>query len=100
MNFLAILFITLKSVIYGASVFFTGYLTENVHISDILALRFLLSFIVMWILDDREQLSTFYQHRGDFKNFKDSADKYRLKGFIQKKRPFAIYEGNDCGRTF
>ena len=40
----------LKSVIYGSSVFFTGKLTETVDILDILALRFLMSFVVFWLL--------------------------------------------------
>ena len=42
--FLAIL----KYVIYGSSVFFTSSLTESCDVLDVLALRFLLSFVVMW----------------------------------------------------
>ena len=50
MVFLTYLFATLKSVIYGLSVFFTGDLSENTDVLDILALRFLLSFVVLWFL--------------------------------------------------
>ena len=50
MGFLVILFIVLKSAIYGLSVFFTGKLTESIDVLDILALRFLLSAAVLFIL--------------------------------------------------
>ncbi len=40
----------LKYVIYGSSVFFTGELEESVGVTDILALRFLMSFTFMWLL--------------------------------------------------
>ena len=50
MLFLAYLCAILKSVIYGTTIFFTTSLNENVEVFDILALRFLLSFIVMWLL--------------------------------------------------
>lgn len=38
----------LKNVVYGTSVFFTGSLTASTDVWDVLALRFLLSFVVMW----------------------------------------------------
>lgn len=44
------LFAILKNVVYGTSVYFTGALTESTDVLDVLALRFLLSFIVMWML--------------------------------------------------
>ena len=50
MNLLAYFATLVKSVIYGSTVFFTGKLTETVNILDILALRFLLSFTVIWLL--------------------------------------------------
>ena len=50
MLFLAYLFAVLKSTIYGLSIFFTKALTENVDVIDILALRFLLSFVVIFLL--------------------------------------------------
>ena len=50
MNLLAYLCALLKGVIYGSTVFFTGKLNESVDVLDILALRFLLSFTVMWLL--------------------------------------------------
>lgn len=49
MNLLAYFAAILKSVIYGSTVFFTGRLTETVDVLDILALRFLLSFVVIWL---------------------------------------------------
>lgn len=50
MLFVTYLFAIVKSVIYGLSVFFTGGLLENLDVLDVLALRFLLSFVVFWFL--------------------------------------------------
>lgn len=50
MVLLAYLFTVLKNVVYGASVFFTGALSDNVDVLDILAIRFILSFIVLYLL--------------------------------------------------
>jgi len=50
MSFIVYSFAVLKSVIYGLSVFFTGNLTSSVDVLDVLALRFILSFAVLWIL--------------------------------------------------
>lgn len=50
MNFLAYLCAVLKCVIYGSTIFFTSKLTASVDVMDVLALRFLLSFAVMWAL--------------------------------------------------
>lgn len=50
MIFLTYFFTILKSVIYGLSVFFTSGLSENCDVLDILALRFLMSFAVLWLL--------------------------------------------------
>lgn len=50
MSFLAYIFSFLKSVIYGSTIFFTGELTESTDVLDVLALRFLMSFTVMWLL--------------------------------------------------
>ena len=47
---LAYLFAVLKNVVYGTTVFFTGALTESTDVLDVLALRFLMSFVVMWLL--------------------------------------------------
>lgn len=47
---LAYLCVILKSVIYGSSVFFTAQLTQSVDVLDVLALRFLMSFVVLWLL--------------------------------------------------
>ena len=50
MNALAYLFAILKGIIYGSTVFFTGQLLESTDVLDVLALRFLMSFAVMWLL--------------------------------------------------
>ena len=50
MNLLAYLFALLKSIIYGSTVFFTGQLTASVDVLDVLALRFLMTFVFMWLL--------------------------------------------------
>ena len=50
MNFLAVLCVVLKNLIYGSAILFTKHLTENVDVADILALRFLISFVFIWLL--------------------------------------------------
>ena len=50
MTVIAYLFAILKNAIYGTTVFFTGELTENVDVLDVLALRFLMSAVVFWLL--------------------------------------------------
>lgn len=50
MNLLAYLFLFLKGVIYGSTPYFTGALSKSCDVLDILALRFLLSLCVMWLL--------------------------------------------------
>ena len=51
MTALAYLFTVLKNIIYGSTKFFTTGLDANgVDVLDILALRFLLSFSVLWLL--------------------------------------------------
>lgn len=40
----------LKNAIYGCTVFFTSSLNETTDILDILSLRFLMSFVVLWLL--------------------------------------------------
>lgn len=50
MNFFVILCMLLKNIIYGLSVLFTGNLTESLDVLDVLALRFLMSFVVMFLL--------------------------------------------------
>lgn len=53
---LALFFSFLKNVIYGASVFFTGALSASVDVLDILALRFLMSFLVLFVLKQTKVL--------------------------------------------
>lgn len=50
MSILIFLLAFLKNAIYGTSVFFTGSLTSSVDVTDVLALRFLMSFAVLWLL--------------------------------------------------
>ena len=50
MNFLAYFCAVMKCVIYGSTVFFTSDLTSSMDVLDLLSLRFLLSFAVLWLL--------------------------------------------------
>ena len=50
MTFIIYAMAFLKNVIYGTSVFFTGELSASVDVLDILALRFLMSFLVLFLL--------------------------------------------------
>ena len=50
MEILAVLCITLKSIIYGSSIFFTGKLTESTNVFDVLAIRFLITVTVLFLL--------------------------------------------------
>lgn len=47
---LAYIFTILKNVIYGASVFFTSSLSNSTDVLDLLSLRFLMSFTVLFLL--------------------------------------------------
>lgn len=47
---LAYIFTILKNVIYGSSVYFTSTLSHSVDVLDLLALRFLMSFTVLFLL--------------------------------------------------
>ena len=50
MIILSYLFAVLKNIIYGITPFFTGTLSQGTSVMDVLALRFLVSFAVMWVL--------------------------------------------------
>lgn len=50
LDFIIYSFAVLKNVIYGSSIFFTSRLTNNVDVLDILALRFLMSFVALLFL--------------------------------------------------
>ena len=50
MNILAYLSAVGKCIVYGATPFFTGALSKNMDVLDLLSLRFLLSFVVFLIL--------------------------------------------------
>ena len=47
-SFIVFSFAILKNVIYGSSIFFKSKLSHNVDVLDKLALRFLMSFTVMF----------------------------------------------------
>lgn len=49
-SILAYCFAVLKNAIYGTTIFFTGTLSATVDVLDILALRFLMSLVVFWLL--------------------------------------------------
>lgn len=50
MKFFAYLAIVVKNIILGLSIFFTAKLTESTDVFDVLALRFIMSFVVLWLL--------------------------------------------------
>ena len=50
MNILAYFSSIGKCIIYGSTPFFTGALSENMDVLDLLSLRFLLSLVVLWML--------------------------------------------------
>ena len=50
MEFVVYLFAILKNMIYGSTVFFTGELSASVDVLDVLALRYLMSLVVFWLL--------------------------------------------------
>ena len=50
MTVIAYLFAVLKNAVYGTTVFFTSELTQSTDVLDVLALRFLMSAVVFWIL--------------------------------------------------
>lgn len=50
MTVIAYLFAILKNAVYGTTVFFTRELTASTDVLDVLALRFLLSAAVFWLL--------------------------------------------------
>jgi drug/metabolite transporter (DMT)-like permease len=49
-TFLAYLFAVLKNAVYGTTVFFTSELTQSTDVLDVLALRFLMSAVIFWLL--------------------------------------------------
>ena len=68
--FLAIVFLLLKNVVYGSSVFFTSELSTSVDVVDILALRFLMSFAVLFVLKQTKVLKINVGIKDVFKNTK------------------------------
>ena len=60
--------ITIKSIIYGSSVFFTGRLTESTNVFDILAIRFLITFTILFILKKLKVLKINIEITGSIRN--------------------------------
>ena len=50
MNFIVLLSIILRNVIYGLSVYFIGSLVNSADVLDVLALRFLMAFVAFFVL--------------------------------------------------
>ena len=61
MDLLALFCITAKNVIYGSSVIFTGRLTETTNVFDVLSIRFLITFAVLFLLKKISVLKTVMQ---------------------------------------
>lgn len=57
MNLIVFICCLVRNIIYGSSVLFTGKLTDTVNVFDVLALRFLMSFIVLWLLKSTKLLN-------------------------------------------
>ena len=68
MDIPAVLCIIIKNIIYGSSVYFTGRLTETANVFDILALRFLITFTVLFVLKKLKLLKINVEIRDLFKN--------------------------------
>jgi drug/metabolite transporter (DMT)-like permease len=73
MTFFAFLAVIIKSIIYGSSIFFTGRLTESVDVLDVLSLRFLISFVLIWLLKITRILKINVGVRDFFRRGKDSS---------------------------
>ena len=57
MDLLVFVCCLVRNIIYGSSVLFTGKLTDSVNVFDVLALRFLMSFVVLWLLKSTKLLN-------------------------------------------
>ena len=74
MNFVIYLCAVLKNVIYGSSIFFTSKLSQSTDVLDILALRFLMSFVVMFILKQVKIIKV----NISFKDFAKKSPKHKI----------------------
>lgn len=93
MTFLVYFFAVLKNVIYGLSVFFTGELSASVDVLDILALRFLMSFVVMWLLKTLKIIKVDIGICDFFrKNERTSAIKYILLASLFEPVLYMLFE--------
>lgn len=77
MTFIIYLFAVLKNIIYGSSVFFVSKLNASTDALDILALRFLLSFVILFILNKTKILKIDFKIRNLIK-----VDTYKNSIFI------------------
>lgn len=92
LNALALFCITLKSIIYGSSVFFTGQLTETTDVFDILAIRFLITAVVMFILKKTNVLKMEVDVKSLVKERKNACVKYLLLSALFEPVLYMIFE--------
>ncbi len=93
MTFLVYAFAVLKNVIYGLSVFFTGELSVSADVLDILALRFLMSFVVLWLLKTLKIIKVNIEIKDFFrKNKRTSAIKYILLASLFEPVLYMLFE--------
>ena len=93
MNVMSVVCVILKNIIYGSSVFFTGELTDSVDVFDILALRFLMSFVTLWILKTTRIIKIEIQVRDFFvKNERSPYVKSLLLGAVFEPVLYMIFE--------
>lgn len=83
MSFLVLIAIFLKNVVYGLSIYFTGSLSKNIDVLDILALRFLLSTVVMFILKQLKVLKINIGIKELFKNNTPHKKELLLTGLFE-----------------
>jgi len=82
MSLLVFICCLIRNIIYGSSVLFTGRLTDSVDVFDVLALRFLMSFIVLWLLKSTKILNIKVGVKELFGKNNDSNRKSYLKTIL------------------
>lgn len=83
MSLLVILFLIIKNTVYGLSIFFTGSLTESTDILDILSIRFLLSFAVLFLLRIFKIIKINIKVKDLFKSDKSNTKSLLLTGIFE-----------------
>lgn len=89
---LALFCITLKSIIYGSSVFFTGQLTETTDVFDVLAIRFLITSVILFILKKANILKIDVSIKKLVKERKNTYVKYLLLSALFEPVLYMIFE--------